>query len=103
MIPNDNFSLSQDSLNISKQPKLKQTRELKSWAVIEDIRKHPNSNSYQIGKRTKINKSQIFSILRELVFSRVVCVKPGVDIYGRPCELFFLPEELNKEVENGRQ
>lgn len=66
------------------------TPEKKRWAIIEIIKSNPNCNAYFISKRTKINKSQVSLILRELVFSRVISCRLGLDSFQRSCELFFI-------------
>lgn len=97
-----------DSSFFSKPPVLNTDRnstrakfspEMKRYDILADIRKHPNSNVYQIAKRTGINYSQVHQILRELVFARLLCLKQGFDSNDVAVELFFVPpvEEVLNE------
>lgn len=83
---------------IQREKQLKHQVEKKRWVIIEYLEKNPYSTIYGVSKGTKTNYSQMHQIMRELVFCRLVCLKPGYDSNGEPCELFFIPK---KEETNG--
>ena len=69
------------------------TPQTKEWKIIADITSNPNTNIYQIAKRTGLNYSTVHTSLKALVFAGVVNVKQGFDSQNRNCELFFIPQE----------
>jgi|GEM_PF-5900357 len=77
---------------ISYTSQNKHSVELKRHQIIDYISKNPNCTIYAISKGVHLAYASTHQAMKELVFSRVVCVKMGFDSQGRQCELFFIPE-----------
>lgn len=81
-------SLSYTSRNKREMHSVEKKRHL----ILKTIGETPNKTIYFYGKKTKTPYPAIHRAMKELVFCRLVCCKPGFDSNGNPCDLFFIPE-----------
>lgn len=96
---NSSFFSEEGVLNIKQTSYKGHPVEEKRWKIIAFIKKNPLSTIYKIAKETKTNYSQAHSIIRELLFCRLVLAKKIVAENGESVDGFFLPEIKKEEDE----
>jgi len=104
-VTTNSFFIDEGISNTHQKPntiKSKDTIEQKRWLILKWIGENPNQTCYGIAKGTETAYSQMHQILREMLFSRLIC---PVKVTGENGELYtgyYLPEiKEEKKEEDG--
>lgn len=100
-ISQDSFFSEKGILNTpqnSNRKKLQKTTEQKRWDIIKWIKDNPNNTCYGIAKGTDTNYSQMYQIIRELLFARLILKTKITGENGEIYSAYYIPKDL--EVKN---
>jgi len=98
-ITSNSFFSEEDISYISKSKKKKYSVEEKRWQILNYIQKNPYSNIYEIAKGMKIAYSQMYQIIRELIFCRLILIKQKQNkIKTEMLESYYIPLKLEIKI-----
>jgi len=83
IVENKNLNNSTEHLRVEK----------KRWKILSYIKEHPYSSIYKIGKSTSTNYSQMHSIIRELIFVRLISSVKRKSSNTKWYDVYFIPEK----------
>ena len=94
-VVSNSFFSKEDISYISQNGKRKYSVEEKRWQILSYIQKHPYSNIYEISKGMNIAYSQMYQIIREFIFCRLVLTKPKQNkIKTEMLDAYYIPIKL---------